>query len=100
FGGSTPFQGAESTSTPASGSTLDPSKILKISKVSMGNGAFTIGKALKVKDFPDGTSKTVFFSERDKGSLGVTGKDRATIRDLTKPSGLPVTFDFTDMSKA
>jgi prepilin-type N-terminal cleavage/methylation domain-containing protein/prepilin-type processing-associated H-X9-DG protein len=87
FGGSTPYQGAETTTTGPSPGTLDPYKILKISNLSMGNGAFTIGKALKTKDIPDGLSKTVFFSERDKGSLGVTGTDKPTIRDMVQAPG-------------
>src|SRR5205823_1481822 len=63
FGGALPFAGAASTTNTSS------FPFFNITEVSRGNGAFTIGKALKVKDFPDGTSKTVFFAERDKGSL-------------------------------
>jgi prepilin-type processing-associated H-X9-DG protein len=38
------------------------------------NGAFTIGRALRVKDFTDGLSKTAFFAERTKGSLRKTSE--------------------------
>ncbi|HEY2759495.1 MAG TPA: DUF1559 domain-containing protein [Pirellulales bacterium] len=60
FGGSTPYAGWASPGVP-----MDLGHI----NLSGGNGAFTIGKGLRIKDFPDGLSKTVFFSERSKGSL-------------------------------
>jgi prepilin-type N-terminal cleavage/methylation domain-containing protein/prepilin-type processing-associated H-X9-DG protein len=72
FGGSTPYAGWISTSS----STITP--------VSGGNGAFTIGKSLKTKDFIDGTSKTVVFAERDKGSLRKQG-DLPTKSDVSSP---------------
>lgn len=64
FGGSTPADGARSTSQqtvfkPRSTDPYDP----------RGNGAFTIGdEGLGTKDFKDGLSKTAFFSERIRGS--------------------------------
>jgi prepilin-type processing-associated H-X9-DG protein len=67
FGGSTPYAGWATTSS--TGRSPD-------------NGAFTIGKALRTKDFTDGLSKTVFFAERDKGSVGTAGKDVPTIDDM------------------
>jgi prepilin-type N-terminal cleavage/methylation domain-containing protein/prepilin-type processing-associated H-X9-DG protein len=67
FGGSTPYGGWATTSS---------------TNRSPDNGAFTIGKALRAKDFTDGLSKTVFFAERDKGSLGTAGTVAPTIDDL------------------
>ena len=73
FGGSTPYAG-----WPDSTQKLSASQIT----ASGGNGAFTIGKALKVKDISDGLSKTVFFAERTKGSLGNAQALPPTIDDL------------------
>jgi prepilin-type N-terminal cleavage/methylation domain-containing protein/prepilin-type processing-associated H-X9-DG protein len=79
FGGSTPYAGFVASSN----------KTVSLSPVpSGGNGAFTIGKALKTKDIPDGLSKTIFFAERDKGSLNVTGKELPTKRDVSSPASL------------
>ncbi len=62
FGGSTPYGGAldsqNNHNTGASNGALRAA----------GNGAFTIGQALKVGAHTDGLSNTVFFSERNKGS--------------------------------
>ncbi len=81
FGGSTPYAGAVSTST----TTVFP--FFTINEASQGNGAFTIGKGLKQKDFTDGTSKTVFFAERTKGIAGASGTDVPTKDDMvTMPS--------------
>ena len=55
FGGSTPHAGAISTTQNG---------VLS----SAGNGAFTIGKVTKDRDFTDGLSNTAMFSERSKGS--------------------------------
>lgn len=63
FGGSTPYAGAVSTTQQ---NLRTP--------VSMGNGAFTIGVALRPADFIDGLSNTAVFSERTKGS----GRDPTT----------------------
>src|SRR5262249_37093623 len=70
FGGATTYAGATSASKNDvhTGPTL-------------GNGAFTYGKALSIKDFPDGLSKTAFFSERNKGSLH-TSSQPATHDDV------------------
>jgi prepilin-type N-terminal cleavage/methylation domain-containing protein/prepilin-type processing-associated H-X9-DG protein len=57
FGGSTPYAGS-----------LDTSSNGIPNAIAGGNGAFTIGQALKMGDFTDGTSNTVFFSERSMGS--------------------------------
>ena len=70
FGGSTPYAGWVSTSNPT------------VTDISGGNGAFTIGKSLRTKDFPDGLSKTAFFSERNKGINGTAGTDKATKDDI------------------
>jgi hypothetical protein len=67
FGGSTPFAGAQNWSTNFSGLNGPGLNGLPIG----GNGAFTIGTPLRVKDFTDGLSRTAFFSERLRGS-GVT----------------------------
>ena len=74
FGGDTPGAGARSASL--STDSLEP---LSSSKWPPGgNGAFTMGrKGLKAKVYTDGLSKTVFFSERIKGSgsgEGIPGK--------------------------
>src|SRR6202142_3973020 len=65
FGGSTPFAGWQKSGAPMGPYASPPTPIT----TSGGNGAFTIGKALKLKDFPDGLSKTCFFAERTKGTL-------------------------------
>ena len=81
FGGSTPYAGAVNTTT----TTTFP--FFTINDASQGNGAFTIGKGLKQKDFTDGTSKTVFFAERTKGIAGLAGTDMPTRDDIvTKPT--------------
>ena len=76
FGGSTPYGGAVNTTTTSN------FPYLNINEVSQGNGAFTIGKGLKQKDFTDGTSKTVFFAERNKGIAGLAGTDMPTRDDI------------------
>jgi prepilin-type N-terminal cleavage/methylation domain-containing protein/prepilin-type processing-associated H-X9-DG protein len=93
FGGSTPYAGA--VSSQATGSP----KQYQITEVSGGNGAFTIGKGLKVRNFPDGLSKTAFFSERTKGSLRLAGKDIATHDDVTEDVHQNLTMDLaTDVA--
>jgi prepilin-type N-terminal cleavage/methylation domain-containing protein/prepilin-type processing-associated H-X9-DG protein len=67
FGGSTPYGGWVSSSNP---------------QLTPDNGAFTIGKSLRAKDFTDGLSKTAFFAERTKGSLKNAGFDPPTIDDV------------------
>lgn len=74
FGGSTPYAGAVSLGNTSTQTT--------ITSVSMGNGAFTIGKGLGSKEFSDGLSKTAFFSERTKGTLRVPGKELPTRDDI------------------
>ncbi len=76
FGGSTPYAGAVNTTNTSN------FPFFNINEVSQGNGAFTIGKGLKQKDFTDGTSKTVFFAERNKGIAGDSAKDKATRDDI------------------
>ena len=63
FGGSTPFGGATNWTTNFSGvnATFNGLSV-------GGNGAFTIGKGLRIADFGDGMSKTAMFSERLRGS--------------------------------
>ncbi|MFO0957813.1 MAG: DUF1559 domain-containing protein [Isosphaeraceae bacterium] len=57
FGGSTPYAGAAADNDATN-----------IGGIQAGNGAFTIGPALSVGDIVDGTSNTVMFSERTRGS--------------------------------
>lgn len=87
FGGSTPFGGAEGSTTNHILTAVSPAGFS-----SKGNGAFTIGDALKPADFVDGMSNTVFFSERTKGSgrnLNVELPNRADITNmLSRPQGL------------
>jgi prepilin-type N-terminal cleavage/methylation domain-containing protein len=73
FGGSTHYGGAlSSAANNNNNATLGALSV-------RGNGAFTIGDALKVASVTDGLSNTVFFSERNKGSgnnLSTTLPDR------------------------
>ena len=63
FGGSTPYGGAYSTSRQDSHDAVIAGQPV------LGNGAFSAGKkGLGSRKFTDGLSKTVFFSERTKGS--------------------------------
>lgn len=62
FGGDTPYGGAVNYNAQN-----------QVTERSRGTGAFTIGRALKSKDFPDGLSKTAFYSERTKGSGKAVG---------------------------
>jgi prepilin-type N-terminal cleavage/methylation domain-containing protein/prepilin-type processing-associated H-X9-DG protein len=85
FGGSTPYAGWASPT----------SRI--VTTLTGGNGAFTIGKALRVKDFSDGLSKTAFFAERTKGSLRVGTKELPTHDDVkTIASTLTITTSTPD----
>ena len=62
FGGSTPFAGVQQ-------GTNDSTVVSADGFPAGGNGAFTYSKrGLGTKDFPDGLSKTAFFSERTKGT--------------------------------
>ncbi len=89
FGGSTPYAGWEKGGSPQGPYAGAGAKPITASG---GNGAFTIGKALKIKDFPDGLSKTAFASERSKGSLNNPNMVLPTHDDVVA-SG--VTADFT-----
>lgn len=62
FGGSTPFGGAQNWTNNSVNEFTYQGYSVK------GNGAFTIGIALRHKAFTDGLSKTAFFSERLRGS--------------------------------
>jgi prepilin-type N-terminal cleavage/methylation domain-containing protein len=74
FGGSTPFGGAQNwTNNNVTNFNFNGLSI-------GGNGAFTIGRGLRVKDFEDGLSKTAFFSERLRGSGVVTATTPIDIR--------------------
>lgn len=76
FGGSTPFAGY-SQGDP----TFDPRRRSADGFPAGGNGAFTYSATgLKPKDFIDGLSKTVFFSERTTGAGRALGEqaDNAT----------------------
>ncbi|CAN5913947.1 DUF1559 domain-containing protein [soil metagenome] len=108
FGGSTPYAGALSTSQQN-----------RLTEVSRGNGAFTIGRVLTPADFRDGLSQTVVFSERTKGtgvpssttmpgaSDVVTWQNRSQsfdIDQLYQDCGLPEArriegFNFTSMGR-
>ncbi|MDG3006119.1 DUF1559 domain-containing protein [Paludisphaera mucosa] len=57
FGGSTPYAGADSTTTQST-----------ITALSGGNGAFTIGPGMSMAQFTDGLSNTAAFAERTKGT--------------------------------
>ena len=78
FGGSTPYAG-----------WVSPGKPMALSQITItgGNGAFTIGKGLRVKDFSDGLSKTAFFSERSKGSLRIVTLQPPTKDDMVEATG-------------
>lgn len=95
FGGSTQYSGFESLRElnrlnnsdpqinpqgPAIGA-LAPEKFVNRFSVH-GNGAFTIKRGLRTKDFYDGLANTAFFSERIKGS-GNDGSPEDTPLDLT-----------------
>lgn len=62
-GGSTPYGGARSTTEQNVHTSSGPDG-LPIS----GNGAFQAFTPTRIRDFPDGLSKTAFFSERTMGS--------------------------------
>jgi prepilin-type N-terminal cleavage/methylation domain-containing protein len=81
FGGSTPYAGWVSTSDN------------RVTLASGGNGAFTIGRGLKVKDFTDGLSKTTFFAERDKGSLKVAANEPPTRTDMIRAPGVTMSMN-------
>ncbi len=64
FGGSTHFAGARSSSANHDqNASIGPFRVT-------GNGAFTMGRGIRVGGVTDGLSNTVFFSERNKGSGG------------------------------
>ena len=92
FGGSTPFAGWQKAGAPEGQYARIPSQIGNEG----GNGAFTIGKAHRVKDFPDGLSKTCFFSERTKGSLVINSTAPPTIDDVVPAASSP-SFTFSDL---
>lgn len=79
FGGSTPYAGASSTTQQTNNTAMLGSFSC------LGNGAFTAGRSLAERDFTDGMSNTVMFSERAKGS----GKNLAV--------QLPTPFDVVTM---
>lgn len=79
FGGSTPYQGADSWS--------DNNCLGGCQSVSDGNGAFAYRKITRIRDFTDGTSNTVMFSERTKGSGRDMNSSLPTPADtITQPS--------------
>jgi len=56
------------------------------------NGAFILNRALRVEDFSDGLSQTIFLGEKvvDAGDLGWMSGTRATLRNTGwSPGGLP-----------
>ena len=87
FGGSTPFGGAQGTTSNNNTTAISPAGFS-----CGGNGAFTIGKALSTGSFPDGLSNTAFFSERTKGSGRNLATELPSPADVTnmqsRPQGL------------
>ncbi len=81
FGGSTPYGGASSTAAQ------DDITAELVGFSCRGNGAFTIGRGLKAKDFEDGLSNTALFSERTKGSGITPGSAPATAADVVTMPG-------------
>src|SRR5262249_44818077 len=84
FGGSTPYGGWVKAGVPLGIGQIN---------VSGGNGAFTIGRSLRARDFTDGLSKTAFFAERTKGSLKAAGTDPPTIDDVAGDYNKDLTMD-------
>jgi prepilin-type processing-associated H-X9-DG protein len=82
FGGTTPYQGWQKSGMPMGPYASPPTQI----SITGGNGAFTIGKAFRIKDFSDGLSKTAFVSERNKGSLIVPASAPPTYADVVPGS--------------
>jgi prepilin-type N-terminal cleavage/methylation domain-containing protein/prepilin-type processing-associated H-X9-DG protein len=68
FGGSTPYGGAQNTQNN------DNIRATAFRLSCRGDGAFSIGDKVTLGEFKDGTSNTVMFSERTKGS----GEDLAS----------------------
>jgi hypothetical protein len=71
FGGSTPFAGHSVGDTTADGDKFSPDKPSREgdSFPAGGNGAFSYSATgFRSKDYQDGLSRTIFFSERTKGS--------------------------------
>ena len=96
LGGSTPYGGAVSSGQQnvAEGLSSDGFSV-------GGNGAFATGKYLKIKDFPDGISKTAFFSERLMGSGRNMAAELPTKADMITMNGrsntpVPRTTMFND----
>ena len=81
FGGSTPYAGAYSSSQQTRRDDLIDGQSL------LGNGAFTAGERLGVRKFRDGLSKTVFFSERTKGSGREASQALPTKADIVTMPG-------------
>jgi prepilin-type processing-associated H-X9-DG protein len=82
FGGSTPYGGARATQaqTDIDSTVTDP--LTGRTYSSRGNGAFTIGKGLAPRHFPDGLGKTAFLSERTKGSGINTANQMPTLAEI------------------
>ena len=79
FGGSTPYQGADSWS--------DNNCLEGCQAASDGNGAFAYRRITKLRDFTDGSSNTVCFSERTKGSGRNMSSQLPTVADtITQPA--------------
>ena len=95
-GGSTPYGGAPSSSQQnlREGGSSDGFSVA-------GNGAFATGVYLKTKDFPDGMTKTAFFSERLMGSGRNMASEMPTKADMITMTGrsntaVPRTTMFND----
>jgi prepilin-type N-terminal cleavage/methylation domain-containing protein/prepilin-type processing-associated H-X9-DG protein len=77
FGGSTPYGGARSHSAQ------DDITAKSTDGFSCkGNGAFTIGRGVRPKDFEDGLSNTAMMAERTKGSGLTPGSAPVTEADI------------------
>lgn len=87
YGGSTPYAGANHAT-----SQTNNTQIMFGNDTCAGNGAFTSGTALSDRDFSDGTSNTVMFSERTKGSGLTMSADKPRKEDIiTWPGRAPLT---------
>lgn len=81
FGGSTPYAGAVNSRN----NHVNRGTAFGFS--CRGNGAFTVGRGLPLAAFVDGTSQTVMFSERTKGSGLDLTRTSPTLSDIITMPG-------------
>ena len=79
FGGDTPYGGANDWNDNTRTTGRHNGRSVR------GNGAFTIGEALRPRDFTDGMSNTVMFAERTKGTGGSSGPGPGPSDIVTMP---------------